>query len=592
VTTGYLNVVGFAPALEWLAHLPDCSVDSVVSDPPYGLGEQPPPLEVLGAWLRSRDYVPKGAGFMGREWDAFVPQPSLWREVFRVLKPGGYLLAFFGSRTLDWGSLAIRVAGFEIVDSLSWIYGSGMPKSHDLSKAIDAAASTGKSNSVALKHANDNVRTGDGRVRASTQNNGIITGHSEGPGGPRSIRDEPATEEGKRWRGYGTALKPCFEPIVLARKPLIGTYVENVLTHGVGALNIDACRISCEGGSPSQNRRESAAKAGAVPNSQARAGKILDNRSSLEIYTQNRASEQLGRWPSNLLLTHSPACRLIGSKEIKSNSHHPASRGKGGISTTGHSGQADLVERRPGAEIVENWACADDCPVRGIDEQSGFSKSPPAGNTCNAATKSMFSAKTGDVQKLNGYGDSGGASRYFAVFGQQRPVDEVRYFYSAKAATNERWFFCRACNVVFRKSDDAERGSHDEHASEVVGHPTQKPIDLMEWLVRLVTPTGGVVLDPFCGTGTTAVAAKRQGFNFVTCDIGEDYVKIAEARLASVEMTEATRTTAGYFCPGCKAKGQIKLIARAVVDTAKTAGRKVSCMKCMGRFEPAELGAT
>ena len=181
--------------LEALRLLADNSVDSVVTDPPYGLGKEPDPYELMRQWHKTGHYKHTGKrGFMGNTWDAFVPQPELWKEVYRVLKPGGHLLSFFGTRTYDIGTLAIRLAGFEIRDQLAWIYGSGFPKSLNVGKAIEATQPVGNSH--------------------------------------------------RRFLGWGTALKPAQEPIVLARKPLEGTVAKNVLSHGTGGLNIEDCRIS------------------------------------------------------------------------------------------------------------------------------------------------------------------------------------------------------------------------------------------------------------------------------------------------------------------------------------------------------------
>jgi len=173
--------------------LADDSIDAVVTDPPYGLSKEPDMMEVMRHWMNGDDYIHSSKGFMGKTWDSFVPGPAIWKEVFRVLKPGGHLLAFFGSRTYDMGTLAIRLAGFEIRDQIMWVYGSGFPKSLDVSKAIQDADSA------------------------------------------------------KQWDGWGTALKPANEPICVARKPLVGTVATNVLTHGTGAINIDGCRIGDEG---------------------------------------------------------------------------------------------------------------------------------------------------------------------------------------------------------------------------------------------------------------------------------------------------------------------------------------------------------
>jgi site-specific DNA-methyltransferase (adenine-specific) len=171
--------------LEVLRGMPDNSVDSIVTDPPYGLGKEPDALKMLTDWIETGHHDVKGRGFMGKEWDAFVPQPQVWHECLRVLKPGGHLLAFAGTRTQDLMTLGLRLAGFEIRDMVAWVYGSGFPKSHNLEE---------------------------------------------------------------EWDGWGTALKPALEPITLARKPLEGTVAANVLRWHTGALNIDGCRVGIEGG--------------------------------------------------------------------------------------------------------------------------------------------------------------------------------------------------------------------------------------------------------------------------------------------------------------------------------------------------------
>ena len=213
-------------SLERLAELPDESVDAVVTDPPYGLGKEPPIADVLHAWLAGQQYHAKGSGFMGREWDAYVPGPHLWRECLRVLRPGGHMVAFFGTRTYDVGTMAIRIAGFEIRDQLAWLYGSGFPKSLDVSKAIDAMYGAEREQGEILKGASSQRTESLGRHTATY------------------AATYAATDEAKQWDGWGTALKPAQEPIVLARKPLAGTVAETVLEHGTGGLNVDGCRVA------------------------------------------------------------------------------------------------------------------------------------------------------------------------------------------------------------------------------------------------------------------------------------------------------------------------------------------------------------
>lgn len=227
--------------LEVLRGLEDASVDSVVTDPPYGLSNTKPAQvsDVLAAWVTGdTEAVPaKRGGFMGKDWDSFVPPPAVWAECLRVLKPGGHMAVFAGARTQDLMGLSIRLAGFEIRDTLGWVYGSGFPKSMDVSKAIESTLTTGKSNSRSLRKTEQD---GDGEADTLTgKNNGIM-------GETRTYDRKqfaPASDSAKRWSGWGTALKPAIEPIILARKPLVGTVAANVLAHGVGGLNIDACRV-------------------------------------------------------------------------------------------------------------------------------------------------------------------------------------------------------------------------------------------------------------------------------------------------------------------------------------------------------------
>lgn len=186
-----MSVINMECKLGMQLMIADNSIDAIVTDPPYGLSKQPKMEEVLKHWLAGDDYNATGSGFMGKTWDSFVPGPSIWKEAYRCLKPGAWAVVFAGSRTQDLMALSLRLAGFEIMDTGMWLYGSGFPKSLDISKAIDKSS----------------------------------------------------PDQAKQWEGWGTALKPAYEPFILARKPLDGTYANNVLKHGVGGLNIDGCRI-------------------------------------------------------------------------------------------------------------------------------------------------------------------------------------------------------------------------------------------------------------------------------------------------------------------------------------------------------------
>lgn len=225
------NKIYLGNNLEILKTFPDNSIDSIVTDPPYGLGKEPNAYEVLKAWITDGYYEVEGKGFMGKEWDAFVPQPNFWKEIYRVLKPGGYVLSFAGTRTYDWMVMAVRLAGFEIRDMIAWVYGSGFPKGMDVSKALDKYLGAER-NIIGYK-------------KVMAKNDEIIYGKYKG--GIQNIT-EPSTDLAKKYEGWGTALKPALEPIVMARKPLDGTVAQNVLKHGVGGINIDGCRVEAKDG--------------------------------------------------------------------------------------------------------------------------------------------------------------------------------------------------------------------------------------------------------------------------------------------------------------------------------------------------------
>jgi site-specific DNA-methyltransferase (adenine-specific) len=358
------------------------SVSAIVTDPPYGLSKEPDAAEVLRHWLAGDDYGHRGRGFMGKEWDSFVPGPATWRECFRVLKPGAHLLAFGGTRTYDLLVIALRLAGFEIRDTITWHHATGWPKSLDVSKAIDRAA--GAEREVVGQNPNgrsvEPLRYGGANARPNLADN-------------PPVLTAPATDAARQWEGWGTALKPATEMIVAARKPLIGTVAENVQEYGTGALNIDGSRI--EGPKPDTTR-----------------GAGGRNGRYSELGAQGRVVDDgRGRWPANVLF--SCPCE---------------------------------EEHEPG------------CPVRELDEQSGERTS--------------------------------GASRFYFV----------------------------------AKPSPSERG--ESH------HPTMKPVTLLRYLVRLVTPPGGVVLDPFAGSGTTCVAAQEEGFSWIAIEREAEYVELIRRRTA------------------------------------------------------------
>ena len=421
-----MHTIIHGDCLEELKKLEDNSVDAVITDPPYGLSNTKPAqvADVLKAWVTGDTVsVPaKRGGFMGADWDSFVPPPAVWEECMRVLKPGGHMAVFAGARTQDLMGLSIRLAGFEIRDTLGWVYGSGFPKSMDISKAIDKAAGAERA-VVAMK-------SNRGRKSASGW------GMREDAGGDPITA--PATSDAARWDGWGTALKPAIEPIILARKPLDGTVANNVLAHGVGGLNIDACRVK---GEPIEIH----ARTSNITGANSMSGTSTGSTGTGEFRTD-------GRFPANVLL--------------------------------------------------------DEHAAKEMDKQSGVSTSirAPRSNGTDHRNRESYTPDSGS-QEPRGHNDSGGASRFFPVFK-----------YQAKAPKKERPVLVR------------EDGTKVQHA-------TVKPLKLMEWLVTLITPEGGTILDPFAGTGTTLQAATNKGFRAIGIEADADYIQLIHRRLEGGEQS-------------------------------------------------------
>ena len=268
--------------LEQMRSLPDNSVDAIVTDPPYGLGKEPDAVAMLQDWLETGHHdVKSTSGFMGKSWDAFVPQPMQWRECFRVLKPGGHVLAFAGTRTQDLMALGLRLAGFEIRDMVAWVYGSGFPKSLDVSKALDKMAGA--------------EREVVGQAKTCKGNSGEQQYAALGSFNQSKFVDitAPATDAAKQWDGWGTALKPALEPITLARKPLEGTVAANVLKWHTGGINVDGCRVGISGATTRTNGSN--------------AGK---ERNTLHGGNFGVTQLDTGRWPANLI--HDGSDEVVG----------------------------------------------------------------------------------------------------------------------------------------------------------------------------------------------------------------------------------------------------------------------------------------
>ena len=531
--------------IEVLKQYPDNHFDSVVTDPPYGLGKEPDAYEVMKDWIQEGYHEIKGKGFMGKEWDSFVPQPLFWKEVFRVLKYGGHVLAFYGTRTYDWGVMAMRFAGFEIRDTVYWHYGTGFPKSHNISKAIDKYHGAereivGQREDILKKQAKD-LSEGKRKIAES-----FNKGNSDRNNGFKNVSADitaPATEEAQNWDGWGTALKPASEPIVLARKPLEKglSIAENVLKWGTGGINIDGCRVSTSDKITNHSRTsESSISKGIYGDSKGQE-------------THQTEGQKLGRFPANLILTHHPDCVCNGFKKVKGSNCSPKDIGKGrnGDFSNGIYGEKSSKitvshTDENGEELVEDWSCHEDCPIKILDEQSDITKSG----------KDMEVKGTGGIlREGNGiptgtqYGDTAGASRFFYVAkasSSERNLGlddfEERYY----AAGNQAKAELKRGNTDFNSNigkDRDERNNFNQVGSNKNHHPTVKPVKLMQYLVKMITPKGGLVLDPFCGSGTTGIACKLEGFNAVLIEREKEYVEIADARVKNYVEIEGKKTS-------------------------------------------------
>jgi DNA modification methylase/transcriptional regulator with XRE-family HTH domain len=479
-----------------LPTIPTASVDSIVTDPPYELG------------------------FMGKRWDAtgIAYDVEMWAECLRVLKPGGHLLAFGGTRTYHRMACAIEDAGFEIRDSIHWLYGSGFPKSLDVSKAIDRAGGASPADQAALlrrrREAEGLTREAvaeavgstpssirdweEGRARArgaavefivpsdayrakladllgyssderrkvGVAVSRVSDGSTYGLGHSGALRSGGNTDAAKQWDGWGTALKPAHEPIVVARKPLDGTVAANVLQHGTGALNIDACRI--------------------------------------------HEADKAGRWPANVVLTHNSSCKQIGHTQVRTGTTYLDNRTTNYNATsymitdgrTGIHGYAD----NNGMETVPLYECTPDCPIGQLSQ-----------NTANAQ-RFFLNTEWDHIANTNDHWP--------------------RYFYIAKPSKAERNNGLDGLPERNKYKAGGVGGTGGLRSVEAAvnatpvanHHPTVKPLTLIRYLIKLVTPPDGTVLDPFAGSGTTLTAAILEHRHTIGIELTDEYHPIIHAR--------------------------------------------------------------
>jgi len=641
----YENRVLLGDCLEILRQLPSDTYNSCVTDPPYGLGnKEPTPAQLLAFFSGAR--LDTGGDFMGKKWE--IPTVEVWREVYRVLKPGAHVISFGGTRTWDLISMGLRLAGFvkrdTIADNhpgLEWLQSQGMPKSHNVGKAIDKMKGATRTEVIGVKPGHEDfIGRGNNSSVVNLSESGVLAEGFSRPWmkDPEAVERyhtqyAPATEEAAEWEGWGSGLKPTWEPILVFRKPFKGTLAKNVLAHCTGAINIDACRVKhaskadfeqhkaqveevkrkggvrdgswknssdlsgasdvTEAGRFPPNvvmehtpgcrkvgtKKVKASRAGTLTSTEKALGLInddgwkpspttyqypedgqeeveawecipgcpvaaLDNQSGdrpstltgratpgerhehpgtetnpnstflgdrtyhsgvyadsggiSRVYPQFEQDEELkGRWPPNVILEHSPECQKVGTKKIlgitggKNPHAQPAP-----ISQLGPSGPFKEKQNRPyknhadedGLEEVEDWKCVPGCPVAALAEQSGESKS---------AVRKVDKAEYLDPSREGwrfkraegGFCDSGTAARFYPQFEQELAEP---FLYTGKATKKEATLDGEVENV----------------------HPTRKPVTLMRWLCRLVNRKGGLVLDPYCGSGSTLVAAEQEGMRW------------------------------------------------------------------------------
>lgn len=424
------------------------SIESIVTDPPYELN------------------------FMGKGWDnaGISFQKETWEKCFEVLKPGGYLLAFGGSRTFHRIACAIEDAGFEIRDTVMWLYGSGFPKSMNIGKGVESKLTRGSANKQEFKNLEGTkVKGGDLGYNSMHFNQGDRPNdYNKTNESLRTDKVDYKTELGKKYDGWGTALKPAYEPIIVARKPFKGSCVDNVIKYGVGGLNIDECRVGTE-------ERTHKGMSSNIPEN---AGVFRDDAwvpKDIEVTVE-------GRFPANVILTY-------GDED-----YHEVCDGFPVTKSTGGSG---VASKRSAMGLYEGgWNREKDCA------------------------------------HLGGLGDEGSASRYF---------------YCAKASKKDREEglsnFDEGIGGSLRgtKQQDLKTGSGNERNNKRKNtHPTVKPTELMQYLVRLVTPENGTVLDPFNGSGSTGKAVmyenweRNKGYKYIGIELEEEYLETSKARIEYV----------------------------------------------------------
>ena len=444
-------------------------VDSVVTDPPYHLTSI---VERYGkdgsAPAKDKDglYQRQARGFMGKEWDGgdIAFRTDTWKLAYDLLKPGGYLLAFSASRNYHRMAVAIEDAGFEIRDQIMWIYGSGFPKSLNIGKAIDKRLG--------------NEREVVGEVRAGKN----ALGQDSGWNKHNNRTEIEVTKGNSEYEGWGTALKPAHEPIVMARKPLEGSNIDNVLKYGTGAINIDGCRIETDPEVDDMLRE--------VERVQRDENNVWSNENSGFKNENNNLTgvRKDGRYPANVMHDGSDVVKEIFPQTSKS------------------------VSTKRTRKTIGSFGMPNDTTPEYDDE--------------GTAARYFYCPKTSAEERNRGL-ESFTAKPM--AWGNQAKAELKRGnldFKGKGTAYKDRGLFEHN-----RNQEKGDGSKHNKVALRLNTHPTVKPQELMKYLCRLVTPKGGVVLDPFMGSGSTGMAAKDEGFDFIGIEKEQEYFEIAEARI-------------------------------------------------------------
>jgi site-specific DNA-methyltransferase (adenine-specific) len=528
--------------LQKLKELEDNSIDSVVTDPPYGIGfmnkewDSPKKHRELiereqkrseerhkegkspakGTFTKGvQPGLPIGGAKEGR-W--FQEWSEEWaKEAYRVLKPGGYILSFCAPRMYHRMTSGIEDAGFEIRDQLMWVFGSGFPKSHNIGKAIDKIEGNEREIVGVSKNDRPNSQVKGGRGFDSAFNSG------------QEHQPIIETKGTSQWEGWGTALKPAHEPIVMARKPFKGTVADNVLEWGTGGINVDGCRIGYEDTpNPATNPKYRHEQNYKMPE------KGQESKGAVSFSSSNNDVNVEGRFPANIIFECT--CDTTHTKPAPKSGHWPKGKVKGfGEFGGGESSYEGVGPKEEGDMVIHTDP---NCPCYILDQQSGNIKGgknmPPfQGKPQNDIN---FTSGVKEINRI-GYNDNGGASRFFycpkaSKKDRNEGCDDLENAVGDYTNIASKRLKCNTCGKWGIATDHCKCEEPDWIQPETKNiHPTVKPTDLMAYLVRLVTPKGGVVLDPFMGSGSTGKACVREGMNFIGIEREEEYMEIAKTRI-------------------------------------------------------------